>query len=307
MSRTVQSCEYPTNFAQPALIDPQTTVRERLTFIKQVIADTDVDGVVVTLSGDVDSTVAATLAVKALNPESVYGLVLSTGSNLDGNLSATHHVAADLDITHRTLDITPFVEALTQTIFTEVRRFASSETLSNLCPQRERVQTSDNCENSTVFRGTVARRVGKLAAFVEAKATSRLALGAENRTTMLRDSTIFARGRSVDLLPFGDLYRTEVRDIAQYLDVPTKRNESTTSNIPWFTQVGESDCRITTETIDMILWKLVDNGAGIEQTAETLGVEPTFVGHVAVRYARRVQHHETPPIPKRDSPPVGGI
>ena len=66
------------------MTDPTTGVRDDgaalraacASFVRSVVTDADADGVVVELSGGRDSTAVAALAVDALGPYRVYGLVL---------------------------------------------------------------------------------------------------------------------------------------------------------------------------------------------------------------------------------------
>jgi len=56
-------------------VDPSTACERAESFLRESVASADAAGVVVNLSGGLDSTVTAALAVEALGPERVYGLV----------------------------------------------------------------------------------------------------------------------------------------------------------------------------------------------------------------------------------------
>ncbi|WP_435178732.1 hypothetical protein [Halorussus sp. AFM4] len=294
MSRTAQNFDRSTDADRPALDDPEATARERTAFIERAVADAGADGVVVTLTGDVDSTVVAGLAVEALGPESVRGLVPTTDAESDGGDGHTlaRRVATELGVATRPLDVAPYVDALTRTVVDHADLLGPPESRPS-SRFGDRAQSPDAEVRAAAFRSAVAVSLGKLAASVEATASSRLVLGPGTRTSLVGAAPVRAREPGVDLLPLGDLYRTEVRQLARHLDVPTDCADVPPADPRWFERTATADGPLTAETADAILWKLLDDGAGIEQTADALDVAPALVGRVAVRYARRARRRTT--------------
>lgn len=74
------------DIAPPELADVVETEQETTTFIRDVVAEADAYGVVVNLSGGIDSTVAATLATEAAGCEKVYGFISPRKLNQMANI-----------------------------------------------------------------------------------------------------------------------------------------------------------------------------------------------------------------------------
>lgn len=297
MVQTIPTPDCPVDRIGPTLDNPETAVLERMRFIKNRVRDVDPDDVVVTLTGTSRSTLAATLAVQALDPATVSGLILTTQTTGDDSLAAAEHAAADLDITYHTMDVTPFAESFAHLVCRAHNRITPSTMLSNGSLHRANCQQQNSAVHSSMVHETAARCCRKLAAFVTANAQSRLILDPSTRTSLLLGSTPIVASADVDLLPLGDLYQTEVQELASYLDTPPIHNETSEYGLTCGKQEGESDSPVSHKTIDRILWQLVDDGAGIEETATILDVAPELVGHIAVRYARRAKHYTKLPIP----------
>lgn len=303
MSRTAQYLDWSTDVDQPALDDPQATARERTAFIERAVDDARADGVVVALTGDIGSAVVAALAAEALGPESVRGLLPTTEGNAgyrdseadrNSDDAPGRRAAADLGIATRRLDVGPHVEALARTLSADAN--APDQRRPRAGPasatEDEGGDVAESGDYAAGVRSAVAVCLSELAAAVEASATSRLVLGPGTRTSLVGAVPVRANEPGADLLPLGDLYLTEVRELGRHLGVPSPGTDAPGAD-PWgFGRTATGDVALTVETVDAVLWKLLDDGAGIEQTAEALDVPPPLVGRIAVRYARRVRRRE---------------
>ena len=67
-------------------------------FVRSVVDDAGADGAVLGLSGGIDSTTVAHLAVEALGRENVHGVVMPSEVNTDQNMSDAERVAQELGI-----------------------------------------------------------------------------------------------------------------------------------------------------------------------------------------------------------------
>ena len=99
------------NFHKDILhIDCKAEAGRLCDFIKQQVVDMKRDGAVIGISGGIDSAVAATLCVKALGKDRVFGLVLpERESNPVSAKYAVKHAEA-LGLRYITVDITPTLE-----------------------------------------------------------------------------------------------------------------------------------------------------------------------------------------------------
>lgn len=87
-------------------------IRDRITsFISDRVEAADVEGTVLGLSGGVDSSLTAYLAVEALGVGDVQGLIMPGTVSDDENMSDAEVVARELGIDYDIIEIKPLVEA----------------------------------------------------------------------------------------------------------------------------------------------------------------------------------------------------
>ncbi|MFB6157314.1 MAG: NAD(+) synthase, partial [Haloferacaceae archaeon] len=92
--------------------DELNAVRDRIVgFVREMVDAAGADGALVGLSGGIDSTTTAYLAVEALGAENVRGLVMPSEVNDEGNMSDAERVAEDLGVDYDVVDIAPVVES----------------------------------------------------------------------------------------------------------------------------------------------------------------------------------------------------
>jgi len=80
-------------------------------FLRGTVDDAGAAGAVLGLSGGIDSTLTAHLAVEALGTDGLHGLVMPSEVNDDANMSDAERVADDLDISYDVIGIEPVVES----------------------------------------------------------------------------------------------------------------------------------------------------------------------------------------------------
>lgn len=287
----------------PSLTDPRTTERTIVSFIRDVTNAAGADGVVVGLSGGIDSTVTATLAVEALHRSNVYGVLLPSAATRTANREDAKEVATSLGIPHRTVEIQPLVDAFERTV-RDGQRELSDDRRSD---RTRRVTASsidrDGCEEAL---GNVAARIRMTVLYFEANTTSRLVLGTGNRTELLLGYfTKFGDG-GVDMLPIGDLYKTEVRELGRHLGVPDRIIEKPPTAGLWAGQTDESELGAPYPAIDALLSRLIDDGDSPESVATSLGCDADLVDRFDEQVAASRHKRTSPPTPgtAQFSPPT---
>lgn len=281
----------------PRLDDPAGTVRECTAFVRSVVEDADADGVVVNMSGGIDSTVTATLAVDALGADAVYGLVLPAAASDDDNVADARRVADELGIDHRTIDLAPVVDGFTLAFTTGEFEYTPSDPLASTHSRDVLVEPIAHRDGFERALGNVVARLRMAVAYFEANTTNRLVLGTGNRTELeLGYFTKYGDG-GVDLLPIGDLYKSEVRDLARHLGVPEDIVEKRPTAGLWEAQTDESELGATYATIDAILERLLDENRGIGETADEVGVHRDLVVRFVDKHVGTEHKRAKPPTP----------
>lgn len=272
--------------------------RECGAFVHSVVEAADADGVVVAMSGGIDSTTAATLAAEALGPGSVYGLILPAAPNDTSNLYDAQRAAFDLGIQFRTVDVQPVVDALTDAMDQEYWLQQAAAVVAagadadvTLC---DPIGLADGYDEAV---GNATARARMMATYFEANLRDRLVLGTGNRSELLLGYFTKYGDGGVDLLPLGGLYKTEVRRLATHLGVPTEIVEKEPTAGLWEGQTDAEELGASYETIDAVLRKLVDEDCGVERTAAELDVDRDLVCRFDSMRRRAEHKRRLPPTP----------
>jgi NAD+ synthase len=206
-------------------------------FIRDAVAASGTQGVVVGLSGGIDSALSAALAVRALGAERVHGFLLPYRTSQPESERDARAVAASLGIPHRVIDISPMVDA-----YFAMEPDAPAERRGNKMAR----------ERMTIL-------------FDQAKKLDALVLGTSNKTEILLGySTVFGDNAS-SLNPLGDLYKCQVRQLARHLGIPPVIVDKTPSADLWAGQTDEGELGFSYDVADEVLYLLFDRGLRPEE------------------------------------------
>jgi NAD+ synthase len=247
--------------------------RERITgFIESVVDEAGADGAVIGLSGGIDSTLTAHLAVEALGAAGLKGLVMPSEVNTDRNMSDAERVAEMLDIDYEVIDINPVVDAF-------VEGYPAG------------------AEDRTAL-GNVRVRTRAVFNYFVANAESRVVLGTGNRSEALAGYYTKYGDQAVDCNPIGNLYKLQVRQLAAHVGVPREFVEKPPSAEMWPGQTDEGEMGLSYDLLDAILALHVDGPLSASATAETLDVDAAAIDRVEELYERSAHKRSMPPAPE---------
>jgi NAD+ synthase len=215
--------------------------RALVAFIKDAVQTTGASGVVLGLSGGVDSALSAALAVPALGPDGVHAFILPHRTSSPDSATDAQVVAAALGLTTHTIDITPMVDPYFDLYETD--------------PDKIRLGNKMARERMSIL-------------FDQAKKLGCLVLGTSNKTEILLGySTIFGDNAS-SINPLGDLYKQQVLALARYLDLPSQVVEKSPSADLWPGQTDEQELGFDYATADEVLYLLFNFGLSAEEVIE---------------------------------------
>jgi NAD+ synthase len=228
------------------------------------------------LSGGLDSAVCAALAARALGPRNVLGLIMPYGRAFPRDVKDAEAWAKRLGISHRTVDIAPQIDLY----------FAAHPTTS-------RVQRGNKMarERMSVLYDYSVRERG-------------LVLGTSNKTELLIGYGTIYGDMACAVNPMGDLYKTQVRELAVHLRVPLAiRRKAPTAGL-WPGQTDEGEIGLTYGELDLILYGLVE---GRKSPAEVVaaGHDAAAVGRAARKIKESGFKRALPPIAKLSIRSVG--
>ena len=228
------------------------------------------DGVVVGLSGGIDSALVARLARDALGADHVLGVQMPDAPFPEALRSETEEYARTLGIEHRLVPIDPLVRAVAA----------------------ELPELADR-----VARGNAVARLRMIVLYSIARERRRLVAGTGNKSEILLGYFTKYGDGGVDLLPIGDLYKTEVRVLARELELPAPVRERPPTAGLWEGQTDEGELGSSYDDLDRILFGLEQLRTPSEIAAAT-GIPLARVHEVVARVERHRHKRRPPPIPK---------
>jgi NAD+ synthase len=211
-------------------------VKALTSFIRDTVETSGTTGVVVGLSGGIDSSLSAALAAQALGPDRVHGFLLPYRTSSPESEADARLVAEHLGIPHRVIDISPMIDAYFLTAIA--------------------IETDADAGR----RGNKMARERMTILFDQAKRLNALVLGTSNKTEILLGySTVFGDNAS-SLNPLGDLYKHQVWQLSRHLGLPEQVVSKAPSADLWPGQTDEGELGFSYATADEVLSLLFDQG-----------------------------------------------
>ncbi|MDQ6885385.1 MAG: NAD+ synthase [Candidatus Dormibacteraeota bacterium] len=250
----------------PLAINGELVRRILVGFIRNEVRKVGFERVVLGLSGGVDSSLVATLASEALGPANVKALIMPYRSSDPKSRSDALGVIAQLGIESLEVDISPEIEAY-----------------------YERFPDADHKR-----RGNKMARERMTILYDQSWAWRALVIGTSNKTELLLGyGTIYGDMASA-INPIGDLYKTQVWQLADSVGVPTAIVQKVPSADLWEGQSDETELGFAYRLIDQLLYFLVERRYTMEEL-KAEGFEEAFINDI-VRRVRDNQYKRRLPV-----------
>jgi len=294
-------------------IDVVAVTRQLEDFIAETVDRLQREGAVVGLSGGIDSAVVAALAVRALGPERVLGLVLPERDSAPESKRFALRLARELGIRCRTVGLTTLL--LLMGVYWQVPLWLlPTRHLKAVMVRRYYQQFSQQLgEGETPFsavmvgtRGLEGPWLNQTVAYHRAKVRLRmvllyyyaelnnlLVLGTANKTELSVGFFVKYGDAAADAAPLATLYKTQVRALAAHLGVPREiiARPPSPDILPGLTDEGAIE--LDYETLDQVLWRL-ERGLDTGTIAAELKLPLNQVRYVEM-LTHRSRHLRAPP------------
>ena len=239
-------------------------------FIRQKVDESRSSGVVLGLSGGIDSAVTSKLCADALGPEKVLNLFLPSTSTPEADRKDAEDFCERFGMELKTVPINPALDSF-----------------KKMLPEMSDKQ----------LQGNAAARCRMIALFHYAKALDRVVMGTSNKSELLVGYfTKFGDG-GADFCPIGDLYKTEVRELGKKLEIPKAIINKVPSAGLWKGQTDEGELGLNYDDLDAILLGIEMNLPN-EAVAERTGLSLAMVEKVWSMHRSTVHKRKMPLIPK---------
>jgi NAD+ synthase len=257
-------------------INPELTRKILTRFIRSEVARVGFSRAVIGLSGGIDSAVACALAAEALGPQNVLAVRMPYKSSSPDSLEDAQETADCLKVPLQTIEITAMVDPLID---------------------REP-------DMSKVRKGNLMARARMIILYDQSEVSKGLVVGTSNKTEILLGYTTMWGDMASAINPVGDLYKTQLRQLAATLQIPRSVLEKPPSADLWAGQTDEAELGVTYAEVDRVLYLLVDQRYTPEDCVEA-GFDREYVDKVLTRVRRNQFKRMMPPIAKLSNRTIG--
>jgi NAD+ synthase len=242
-------------------------------FIKEYVSNSQVAGVVLGLSGGIDSATVAALCSKALGSKNVFALLLpEKETRKQKDIDDAKSIAKQFNIETQTIDITQALEGIYTTI-----------------------PTYD--QKNKICKGNIKARTRMIILYYYANKLNKIVCGSSDKSeTLMGYFTKWGDG-AADMLPIRGLYKTQVRKLAITLGIPEAIALKPSTPALWPNQAAEEELGIKYETLDLILYGL-EKFMSTNEIANQLNIEQDTVETVKNRLLHSEHKRQIPIVPK---------
>ena len=255
------------------VVDPAATADLIVAFIRSQMAQTGFERAVVGLSGGVDSATVAFLAARAVGPDDLLAVRLPYRTSSPASETDALRVVEALGCRTERVEITPMVDPM----------------LALIPPGAG--------EQLDIRRGNVMARQRMIVLYDRSVAFDALVVGTSNKTEALLGYGTLHGDMAAAIQPIGDLYKSQLRAVAEHLGVPAEVVGKPPSADLWPGQTDEGELGRTYDALDRALFALVDRRWSVERCVAA-GLARDLVEWVADRVARMEYKRQPPPVAK---------
>ena len=228
-------------------------------FVRNEIGRIGMDKMVLGLSGGVDSSVSAAIAARALGGENVIGVMMPYETSSPESLTDALAVAECCGLVTEKIEISAQIDAY----FKDIPGASKLRRGNKMARERMTILFDQSAENNA------------------------LVLGTSNKTELLLGYGTLYGDMASALNPIGDLYKTQVWELAEHLGLPEAVVNKAPSADLWAGQTDEQELGFGYHEVDRLLFRMVDERWSIESLAEA-GFDEDFI----VRVSRLVQRSQ---------------
>lgn len=260
----------------PLDINPQLARQILTGFIRQEVRRAGFERGVVGVSGGVDSALTCYLAAEALGSQNVLAVLMPYRTSSPDSEEHAMQVVQATGVQHTVLSITEMADGYLSQV-----------------PEADRIRA-----------GNVMARCRMIVLYDQSAQFGGLVIGTGNKTEILLGYTTQFGDAACALNPVGDLYKTQLRQLAAAVGIPQVILDKAPSADLWVGQTDEGELGFTYAEVDRLLYLLVDERYSPEDCVQA-GFQREFVEAVLERVRKHHFKRVMPPIAKLSNRTVG--
>lgn len=239
-------------------------------FIKSKVDESKTEGIVIGLSGGIDSTLTAYLACEAVGSENVFGIVMPSTTTPTEDKIHGIEIAQHLGI--------PYKEIAIDSILNEYLSMTQLD------------------ENNMAI-GNLKARIRMAIIYYYANVKNYLVSGTGNKSEILIGYFTKYGDGGCDIEPIGDLYKTDVYELSQYLKIKKEILDKPPRAGLWANQTDEEEIGMTYGLLDNILYLYSEIDMNNTEIAEELDISVDDVNMIIDKVIRSQHKMKVPESP----------
>ena len=242
------------------------SIQEKIeSFLVQEISQRESSGVIFGLSGGIDSAVIAVLCASSLKEKTLALIMPDSKVTPKKDTEDALKLVDKLGIEYKLIDI--------NAVHKEYSKYI---------------------EPNPLALGNLRARIRANILYYYANAKNYLVLGSGDKSEFLIGYFTKYGDGAADLMPIVSLYKTQIKEFAKFLGVPSSIISKKSSPSLWEGHLAESELGSSYEEIDAVLHCTVDNNLSLQDTASFTGIEPSIVEKIHKLYKKNEHKRITP-------------
>jgi NAD+ synthase len=254
---------------EPLKLDYSIVEKVLVSFIREEVGSAGLSKGIVGLSGGVDSAVSCALTSRALGPDNVLAVIMPHRTSSPESITDALDILKITGVRSETVDISPMADPFIEA----------------------------NGDIGNIRKGNVFARLRMIILYDRSARDKSLVIGTSNKTEILLGyGTLYGDVASA-INPIGDLYKSQVWDLARHLGLPEKIVSKKPTADLWEGQTDEDELGFTYADVDGLLYYMIDERRTDEEL-ERLGYETSFIHTVRERIRKNQFKRRMPLIAK---------